>query len=231
MANVLNMGGGGANVESRTVKSTESTQTITPGDGVDGFNPVIVNPISLTDVYCSPVSTRGVVKVASKESQGADGLRDIYMLGTGCPSYYFGATSDIRENADNFLYKVKFDIYASYFNDGSHSLDFIVGSGLDAVNSTGTQIVIITGTLVTESLSDMYFKDVSCVYTQNGTLGYTNTITEIFDTSFGVNGASAVVSTREIGGHNFDTTQFTFKTLKPFAHSSLNARTVAALWT
>lgn len=45
MANVINMCGGGANVQSKTVKSTATQQTITPPAGVDGFNPVIVQAV------------------------------------------------------------------------------------------------------------------------------------------------------------------------------------------
>lgn len=45
MANVINMGGSGANVQSKTVKSTATQQTITPPAGVDGFNPVIVQAV------------------------------------------------------------------------------------------------------------------------------------------------------------------------------------------
>lgn len=45
MSNVINMGGSGANVQSKTVKSTATQQTITPPAGVDGFNPVIVQAV------------------------------------------------------------------------------------------------------------------------------------------------------------------------------------------
>lgn len=48
MANVFNIGGFGANVQSKTVKSTLSQQRFTPDDGVDGFNPLIVSPMILS---------------------------------------------------------------------------------------------------------------------------------------------------------------------------------------
>lgn len=47
MANVINMGGGGANVQSKTVKSTTTQQTLTPPSGVDGFSPVVVQALTL----------------------------------------------------------------------------------------------------------------------------------------------------------------------------------------
>ena len=45
MANVINMVSGGANIQSKTVKSSDVKQTIMPPEGIDGFSPVIVEPV------------------------------------------------------------------------------------------------------------------------------------------------------------------------------------------
>lgn len=58
MANVINMVGGGANIQSKTVKSSDVKQTITPPDGVDGFSPVIVEAVvpGAKEVYLDSVT-------------------------------------------------------------------------------------------------------------------------------------------------------------------------------
>lgn len=73
MANVINMGGSGANIESKTVKSSQTQQTITPPDGVDGFNPVIVSPFTLQSKTVSPSTSQQVVK----PDTGKDGLSQV----------------------------------------------------------------------------------------------------------------------------------------------------------
>lgn len=70
MANVINMGGSGANVESKTVKSSQTQQTITPPNGVDGFNPVIVSPFKLQSKSINPSK----VPYTVKPDTGYDGL-------------------------------------------------------------------------------------------------------------------------------------------------------------
>lgn len=73
MANVINMGGSGANVESKTVKSSQTTQTITPEEGVDGFNPIIVNPFVIQSKTVDPSTSQQVVK----PDTGIDGLSQV----------------------------------------------------------------------------------------------------------------------------------------------------------
>ena len=73
MANVINMGGSGANIESKTVKSSQTQQTIAPPDGVDGFNPVIVNPFTLQSKTVSPSISQQIVK----PDTGKDGLSQV----------------------------------------------------------------------------------------------------------------------------------------------------------
>lgn len=70
MANVINMGGSGANTESKTVKSSQTQQTIIPPDGVDGFNPVIVNPFTLQSKSITP----GEMPYTIRPDTGYDGL-------------------------------------------------------------------------------------------------------------------------------------------------------------
>lgn len=73
MANVMNLGGSGANVQSKTVKSSQTTQTITPEDGVDGFNPIIVNPFVIQSKTVNPSTSQQVVK----PDTGKDGLSQV----------------------------------------------------------------------------------------------------------------------------------------------------------
>ena len=73
MANVINMGGSGANIESKTVKSSQTQQTITPPDGVDGFNPVVVSPFVLQSKTVSPINAQQVIK----PDTGKDGLSQV----------------------------------------------------------------------------------------------------------------------------------------------------------
>jgi len=73
MANVINMGGSGANIESKTVKSSQTQQTITPPDGIDGFNPVIVSPFVLQSKTVSPSTSQQTVK----PDTGMDGLSQV----------------------------------------------------------------------------------------------------------------------------------------------------------
>ena len=56
MANVINMGGSGANIESKTVKSSQTQQTIIPPDGVDGGSPIIINKFVLQSKTVNPSS-------------------------------------------------------------------------------------------------------------------------------------------------------------------------------
>ncbi len=73
MANVFNIGGSGANVQSKTVKSTLSQQRLTPDAGVDGFNPVIVSPMALSALTVRSTNSRQVLTPPT----GIDGYNSI----------------------------------------------------------------------------------------------------------------------------------------------------------
>ena len=73
MANVINMGGGGANVQSKTVKSTTAKQTLTPPSGVDGFSPVIVSPMVLQEKTVTLSTSQQVLTPPS----GVDGFSKV----------------------------------------------------------------------------------------------------------------------------------------------------------
>lgn len=73
MVNVINMGGGGANVQSKTVKSSQTQQTINPPEGVDGFNPVIVSPFTLQSKTANPSTAQQVIK----PDTGVDALSQV----------------------------------------------------------------------------------------------------------------------------------------------------------
>ena len=91
MANVFNTGGSGANVQSKTVKSTTSQQILTPGAGIDGFNPVIVSPMSLGNITIDPASFVQTITPAS----GSDGWNKIIVNPAPyLAAYYSGATGN-----------------------------------------------------------------------------------------------------------------------------------------
>lgn len=73
MANVINMGGGGANVQSKTVKSTTAQQTFTPPSGVDGFSPVVVSPMVLQEKTVTLSTAQQVLTPPS----GVDGFSKV----------------------------------------------------------------------------------------------------------------------------------------------------------
>lgn len=73
MANVFNIGGSGANVQSKTVKSTLSQQKLIPNAGVDGFNPVIVSPMALSALTVRSTNSKQVLTPPT----GVDGYNSI----------------------------------------------------------------------------------------------------------------------------------------------------------
>ena len=83
MANVINMGGGGANVQSKTVKSTTAKQTLTPPSGVDGFSPVIVSPMVLQEKTVTLSTSQQVLTPPS----GVDGFSKVTV--PAAPGDYF----------------------------------------------------------------------------------------------------------------------------------------------
>lgn len=86
MANVINMGGGGANVQSKTVKSTTAKQTLTPPSGVDGFSPVIISPMVLQEKTVSLSTSQQVLTPPS----GVDGFSKITIPGENRVRYTYG---------------------------------------------------------------------------------------------------------------------------------------------
>lgn len=78
MANVLNMSGGGKDpvIQSKSVKSTESRQTVTAPSGVDGYNPITVEPIKLQVKGAVPNTDSPYYKDVFPDS-GYDGLSKV----------------------------------------------------------------------------------------------------------------------------------------------------------
>lgn len=66
-------GGGSAKLQSKTVKSTTSTQTVSPDNGYDGFSSVTVSPIKLQSKPVSPLTTSVIVR----PDTGYDGLSQV----------------------------------------------------------------------------------------------------------------------------------------------------------
>lgn len=66
-------GGGSAKLQSKTVKSTTSQQTVSPDSGYDGFSSVAVSPIKLQAKSVSPLTTPAKVL----PDAGYDGLSQV----------------------------------------------------------------------------------------------------------------------------------------------------------
>lgn len=81
MANVLNMSGGGKDpvIQSKSVKSTESRQTVTAPSGVDGYNPITVEPIKLQAKTVTPKRTNEQTVVTANSNY--DGLSQVAVEG------------------------------------------------------------------------------------------------------------------------------------------------------
>lgn len=69
-------GGKAPVVQSKSVKSTTSQQTITAPSGVDGYNPITVEPIKLQKKYGSPNTDSTYYKSVFPDS-GYDGLSEV----------------------------------------------------------------------------------------------------------------------------------------------------------
>lgn len=100
MANVINMGGGGANVQSKTVKSSQTQQTINPPDGVDGFNPVIVNPFILQSKTANP----SVVQQVIKPDTGVDALSQVTVEAVKLQSKSISPSTSSQQVTPDFGY-------------------------------------------------------------------------------------------------------------------------------
>lgn len=81
MANVLNTFGGGKApvIQSKSVKSTTSQQTVTAPSGVDGYNPITVEPIKLQAKTVVPKRTSEQTVVTADSEH--DGLSQVTVEG------------------------------------------------------------------------------------------------------------------------------------------------------
>lgn len=81
MANVLNVSGGGKApvIQSKSVKSTTSQQTVTAPSGVDGYNPITVEPIKLQVKTVVPKRTNEQTVVTADSRY--DGLSQVAVEG------------------------------------------------------------------------------------------------------------------------------------------------------
>lgn len=90
MANVINMGGGYANLQEKTVSAAQTEQSVTPPSGVDGFSKVTVK--------AAPLQTKGVVPSYTQQRITAD--EDYY----GLEAVVVGALTGEMANRQESLY-------------------------------------------------------------------------------------------------------------------------------
>lgn len=90
MANVINMGGGYANLQEKTVSAAQTEQSIAPPSGVDGFSKVTVK--------AAPLQTKGVMPNYTQQRITADA--NYY----GLDAVVVGALTGERANRQESLY-------------------------------------------------------------------------------------------------------------------------------
>ena len=105
MSNVINMGGSGANVQSKTVKSTATQQTITPPAGVDGFNPVIVQAVEpgAKVIYAEAVTPTSTTQMVVPNTEGLTRIKAIILLSNGSVGDGVISICDARDDSGNIL--------------------------------------------------------------------------------------------------------------------------------
>lgn len=154
-------GGGSAKLQSKTVKSTTSQQTVSPDSGYDGFSSVTVSPIKLQAKSVSPLTTS--VKVLP--DSGYDGLSQVTVnkmdlvsktvtptneKQTVLPGAGYDGLSSVVVNGDTNLVAANVKKGVSIFGvTGSLIPDVLNGS----VNGHGEDIVI---TIPSTSASIIY---------------------------------------------------------------------------
>lgn len=105
MANVINMGGSGANVQSKTVQSTSVQQLLTPPAGVDGFNPVIVQPVdpSAKVIYAEAVTPTSTTRMVVPNTEGLTRIKAIILLSNESVGDGVVSICDARDDLGNVL--------------------------------------------------------------------------------------------------------------------------------
>lgn len=105
MANVINMGGSGANVQSKTVQSTSVQQLLTPPAGVDGFNPVIVQPVDpgAKVIYAEAVTPTSTTQMVVPNTEGLTRIKAIILLSNESVGDGVISICDARDDSGNVL--------------------------------------------------------------------------------------------------------------------------------
>lgn len=105
MANVINMGGSGANVQSKTVQSTSVQQLLTPPAGVDGFNPVIVQSVdpSAKVIYAEAVTPTSTTRMVVPNTEGLTRIKAIILLSNESVGDGVISICDARDDLGNLL--------------------------------------------------------------------------------------------------------------------------------
>lgn len=105
MANVINMGGSGANVQSKTVQSTSVQQLLTPPAGVDGFNPVIVQSVdpSAKVIYAEAVTPTSTTRMVVPNTEGLTRIKAIILLSNESVRGVVISICDARDDLGNLL--------------------------------------------------------------------------------------------------------------------------------
>lgn len=117
MANVINMCGGVANVQSKTVKSTATQQTITPPAGVDGFNPIIVQAVEpgAKVIYAESVTATSGTQLSVPNTEGITKVKAVVISAKNNSSGTVMTLTEAYDDSGNTLMGSLLGYNSGYF--------------------------------------------------------------------------------------------------------------------
>lgn len=93
MSNVINMSGGAADLQSKTVNPSTSQQVVRPDTGKDGLSQVTVNAMKLQSKTASPSTSQQIIRPDSNYN----GLSQVTVNGVALQAKQVGVTDGYRE--------------------------------------------------------------------------------------------------------------------------------------
>lgn len=163
MSNVINMSGGAADLQSKTVNPSTSQQVVRPDTGKDGLSQVTVTPIKLQSKTVSPSTSQQIVKPDSSYN----GLSQVTVNSVSLQSkeLYLSSSPQVITPDPNILgmrsvtvklpYTVeRYTLGGSSYPPASYTTSFV------KVNDFNTDVTI---TFNTGILDNVYFLTVYCL--------------------------------------------------------------------
>ena len=157
MSNVINMSGGAADLQSKTVNPSTSQQVVRPDTGKDGLSQVTVNAMKLQSKTVSPSTSQQIIRSDSNYN----GLSQVTVNGVSLQSkeLYLSSSPQVITPDPNILgmrsvtvklpYTVeRYTLGGSYYPPASYTTSSV------KVNDSNTDVTI---TFNTDILDNVYF--------------------------------------------------------------------------